>query len=77
MPRNKIEKQDPSLSGRRDKQKSGRPSSAVNPGNSARVEELIRDDYRVTIDDIAERLGINHGSAQRCGESRLVKVCAR
>ena len=49
----------------RDKQRSGRPSSAVNPGNSAWTEELIRDDRRVTIDNIAERLGISCGSAAK------------
>ena len=43
--------------------RSGRPSSAVNPGNNDKVEKLIRDDRRITIDDIAERVGVSHGSA--------------
>ena len=65
-------KEDQSLSELRDKQRSGRPSSTVNPGNSARAEELIRDDRRVTIDDIAERLRISHESAAKIvGGARL------
>ena len=50
----KNEKDDPSLSNLQDRRRSGRPSSAVNPGNSDEVEKLIRDDRRITIDDIAE-----------------------
>ena len=49
MSRIKGEEVDPSLNDLRDKQRSGRPSSVVNPANSARVEELIRDDRRVTL----------------------------
>ena len=59
------EEEDPSLSDLRDKSRSGRPSSAVNPGNCARAEELIADDRRVTVDDIAERLGISHGNTAK------------
>ena len=56
----KSEEEDPSLGNFRDKQRSGRPSVTVNLGNSARPEGLIQDDRRVTIDEIAERLGISH-----------------
>ena len=45
-----------------DRPRSGRPSSA-NPGNNDKVEKLIRDDHRITIDDIAERVGVSHESA--------------
>ena len=54
-----------SLSDLGDKQTSRLPSSAINYGNSARVEELVREERRVTIDDIAERLGISHRSAAK------------
>ena len=40
----KSEEEDLSSSDLGDKRKRGRPSSAVNPGNSARTEELIRED---------------------------------
>ena len=59
----KHEEDDPSLSSLQDRPRSGRPSSAVNPGNSDEVEKLIRDDRRIIIDDIAERVGVSHGSA--------------
>ena len=78
MSRIKGEEEDASLSDLQDKQRSGRPSPAFNPGNSARAEELIRSDRRVTIDDIAERLGISDGSAAKImGELGFAKICAR
>ena len=73
-----AEEEDLCLSDLRHKQRSERPSSAVDPGSSARAEELIRDDCRVTIDDIAERLGISHRSAAKIVvEIGFVKVCAK
>ena len=73
MSRIKGEK-NPSLSDLRDEQRAGRPSSAVNPGNRARAEELIRNDRTVTIDDIAERLGISYGkTAKIVGELCFAK----
>ena len=69
--------EDPGLSDLRNKQGSERPSSAVNPGSSARAEELIRDYRRVTINDIAERIRISHGSAAKIvGKLGFAKVCA-
>ena len=74
----KHEEDDPSLSSLQDRPRSGRPSSAVNPGNNDKVEKLIRDDCRITIDDIAERVGISHGSAVNIvNELGFAKVCAR
>ena len=74
----KHEEDDPSLSSLQDRQRSGRPSSAVNPGNNDKVEKLIRDDRRITIDDIAERVGVSHGSAVNIvNELGFAKVCAR
>ena len=71
------EEEDPRLSGL-EKQRSGRPLLAVNPGNSAQAEELIRDDRRVTIDDIAQRFGITHKSAAKIvGKLGFAKVSAR
>ena len=74
----KHEEDDPSLSSLQDRPRSGRPSSAVNPGNNDKVEKLIRDDLRITIDDIAERVGVSHGSAVNIvNELGFAKVCAR
>ena len=78
MSRIKSEEEDPSLSDLRDKQRSGRLSSAVNPGKSAGAEKLIGDDRRVTLDDIVERLGISYLSAAKIvGALGFAKVCAR
>ena len=72
----KHEEDDPSLSSLQDRPRSGRPSSAVNPGNNDKVEKLIRDDRRITIDDIAERVGVSHGSAVNIvNELGFKKVC--
>ena len=39
---------------------------------------MIRDDRRVTIDDIAQRFGTSHGSAAKIvGELGFAMVCAR
>ena len=74
----KHKEDDPSLSSLQDRPRSGRPSSAVNPGNNDKVEKLIRDDCRITIDDIAERVGVSHGSAVNIvNELGFAKVCAR
>ena len=74
----KHEEDDPSLSSLQDRPRSGRPSSAVNPGNNDKVEKLIRDDRRITIDDIAERVGVSHGSAVNIvNELGFAKVCTR
>ena len=64
--------EDPSLSDLQDKRRSGRPLSAVNPGNSARFEVLIREDRRVTIDHTAEGFGLSYESG-----ARLCNGCAR
>ena len=69
---------DPSWSNLQDRRRSGRPSSAVNPGNSDEVEELIGDDRRITTDDIAECVGVSHGSAVNIVNGLgFAKVCAR
>jgi len=66
------------LSSIQDRRRSGRPFSAVNPGNSDEVEKLIRDDHRININDIAERVGVSHGSAVNIvDELSFAKVCVR
>ena len=74
----KDEEDHSSLSSLQDRRRSGRPSSAVNPGNSDEVEKLIRDDRRITSDDIAECVGVSHGSAVNIVDKLgFAKVCAR
>ena len=59
----KDEEDDLSLSSLQDRRRSGRPSLAVNSGNSDEVEKLIKDDRKITNNDIAECVEVNHGSA--------------
>ena len=61
-----------------DKPRSGRPSSSVNPVNKAKANALIREERRTTLDELAENLGVSHGSAYNSVESLgISKVCAR
>ena len=61
-----------------DKIRSGRPSSSVIPANKAKAGALIREDRRTTLDELAEKVGVSHGSAYSIVESLgLSKVCAR
>ena len=74
----KDEEDDPSLSSLQDRRRSGRPSSAVNSGNSNEVEKLIRDDRQITIYDIAECVGVSYGSAVNIvNDLGFAKVCTR
>jgi len=57
---------------------SGRPRTASTERNKERVEEIIQDDRRVTLDTIARTLGIGHNAVQEMIESLgYRKVCAR
>lgn len=57
----------------------GRPFTAVSEENIERSREMILVDRRVTVDDVAHRLQISHGSAYEIIHNRLGfhKVCAR
>ena len=58
---------------------SGRPSSSTTEINTARVEEMIQNDRRVTLRAIASELGLSYGTVQRIVSDvlRYSKVCAR
>ena len=57
---------------------SGRPRTASTERNKERVDEIIQDDRRVTVDTIARTLGIGHNAVQKMIESLgYKKVCAR
>ena len=54
-----------------DDSRSGRPSTSVNQHSIARVEELLEEDRRLTVSDIAEKVYISEGSAHTILHERL------
>ena len=48
-----------------DDERTGRPTSCTTPETVARIEELIRQDRRRTIRDIAEEVEVGYGTCQR------------
>lgn len=52
-----------------DEPRSGRPPTASTERNNDRVDEIIQDDRRVTMDTIAQTLGIGHNAVQEMIES--------
>ena len=57
----------------------GRPVEVTTPENCAAVERLVMADRRLKVDQIAETLGISHGSIETILHEKLglSKVCAR
>ena len=47
-----------------DDEHTGRPRSCTTPETAARIQELVRQDRRRTIHDIAEEVGIGYGTCQ-------------
>ncbi|PNF42589.1 hypothetical protein B7P43_G03097 [Cryptotermes secundus] len=61
-----------------DEPRSGRPRTASTERNKERVDEIIQDDRRVTVDTIARKLRMGHSAEQEMIESLgYRKVCAR
>ncbi|PNF28869.1 hypothetical protein B7P43_G04409 [Cryptotermes secundus] len=52
-----------------DEPRSGRPQTAATEHNKERVDEIIQDDRRVTVDTIARKLVIGHSAVQAMIES--------
>jgi len=48
----------------KDQPHSGRPRTASTEPNKERVDEIIKEDRRVTLDAIATKLGIGHNAVQ-------------
>ena len=48
-----------------DDEHTGRPTSCTTPETVARIQELIRQDRRRTIRDIAEEVEVGYGTCQR------------
>jgi len=47
-----------------DKPRSGRPRTASTEPNKKRVDEIIKEDRRVTLDAIATKFGIGHNAVE-------------
>ena len=61
-----------------DQPRSGRPRTASTKPNKKRVDEIIKEDRRVTLDTIATKLGIGHKAVQEMiGSFGYRKICAR
>lgn len=57
----------------------GRPSTATTDDNTEHVHDMVLLDRRLTIDEVANRMQISHGSAYEIIHNRLSfhEVCAR
>ena len=61
-----------------DQPRSGRPRTASTEPNKKRLDEIIKEDRRVTLDAIATKLGIGHNAVQEMiGSLGYRKICAR
>lgn len=61
-----------------DSPRSGRPRTAHTPDNVQRVNELVADDRRITVNELSRYVGIGEGSVCRILKVlALKKVCAR
>ena len=61
-----------------DRPRSGRPSFAHSSANIDQADALIKDNGRITINELAESLGISAGSAVKIMDTLgYSKVCAR
>ncbi|PNF40096.1 hypothetical protein B7P43_G10713 [Cryptotermes secundus] len=52
-----------------DEPRSGRPRTTSTESNKERVDEIIQDDRRVTVDTISRKIGIGHSAVQKMIES--------
>ncbi|PNF26555.1 hypothetical protein B7P43_G13260 [Cryptotermes secundus] len=60
-----------------DEPRSVRPQTALTERNKERVDEILQDDMRVTVDTVAQKLGIGHSAVHEMIESLgYRKVCA-
>jgi len=62
-----------------DAERSGRPATATTMRNEERTLELIRENRRITVEDVAGRLNVSVGSAYSLilDSLKFSKVCAR
>ena len=70
--------EEPAESDLLDRPRSGRPSSAYSSANIDQADALIQENRRITINELAESLGISAGSAVKIMDTLWYsKVCAR
>jgi [histone H3]-lysine36 N-dimethyltransferase SETMAR len=62
-----------------DYSRTGRPTTSKSQENINRALDLLHGDRRLTVDDVAESLGISHGAAHQIlvEELGMRKICAR
>jgi len=62
-----------------DAERSGRPATATTSRNEERTLELIRENRRITVEEVAGRLNVSVGSAYPLIHDSLMfsKVCSR
>jgi len=61
-----------------DQPRSGRPPTTSTEPNKKRVDEIIKEDRRVTLDAVTTKLGIGHNAVQEMtGSLGFRKICAR
>ena len=62
-----------------DKQRDGRPVEASTDANVVRTQQLLEEDNRVTIDELAEIVDVSHGSMYTILKDKLgkSKKCAK
>lgn len=62
-----------------DDQRLGRPSTAITPENITKIREIIHQDRRQTIHDVAETVGLSYGTCQRVlsGELNMRRIAAK
>jgi len=61
-----------------DQPRSGRPLTTSTEPNKKRVDEIIKEDRRVTLDAVAAKFGIRHSAVQEMiGSLGYREICAR
>ena len=70
--------EEPAKSDLCDKPRSGRPSSAHSSANIDQADALIKENRRITVNELAESLGVSAGSAVKIIDTLMYsKVCPR
>ena len=78
MKRINDEQEEPAESDLCDRPRSGKPSPAHSSANIDQTDTLIEENRRITINELAESLGVSAGSAVKIMDTlRYLKVCAR
>ena len=75
---NNDEQEEPAESDLCDRPRSGKPSSAHSSANIDQADALIKENRRITINELVESLGVSAGSAVKIMDTLgYSKVCVR